>query len=35
LIYPDQRVVVAVIVNTGAIPDRDPFLRGIAGGFLP
>jgi CubicO group peptidase (beta-lactamase class C family) len=35
LIYPDQRVVVAAIVNTGAIPERDDFLRAIAKGFMP
>ncbi|MEX2302820.1 MAG: serine hydrolase domain-containing protein [Bryobacterales bacterium] len=34
LAYPEQRVVVAIIVNTGEIPDRDKLMQRIAEGFI-
>jgi CubicO group peptidase (beta-lactamase class C family) len=34
LAYPQQRVVVAIIVNTDQVPDRDKLLQRIAEGFI-
>jgi serine beta-lactamase-like protein LACTB, mitochondrial len=34
LIFPDQRVVVAMIINTDGIPDAEEFVQRIADGFL-
>ena len=34
VIFPDQRVVIAVVINTDGIPDADKFVRRIADGFL-
>lgn len=34
MIFPDQRVVVAMIINTDRIPDADQFVQRIADGFL-
>jgi CubicO group peptidase (beta-lactamase class C family) len=34
VVYPAQRVVVAMIVNTDGIPDRDQLMQSIAEGFI-
>ena len=34
LVYPEQRVAVAIIVNTDEIPDRDQLMQRIAEGFI-
>jgi hypothetical protein len=33
-IYPDQQVVIAMIINTEGIPEAEQFVQGIAEGFL-
>jgi serine beta-lactamase-like protein LACTB, mitochondrial len=35
MMFPDQRVVVAMIINTEDMPDNVQFVQGIASGFLP
>ena len=35
MIFPDQRVVVAIIINAEDMPDNVKFVQDIAGGFMP